>query len=166
MFQQQTNFFSQQQQQENMSFWKQNNFHSSKTNFFGGDADEPPYCLQSTHKPIDNTTSVCITKQKTWFSVSLRQSVFDYFFYWGSVRVVRSDCVSSMLIQRQRTRAPRDSKSHKSCVFRTTVSTARLSGRLDADVTSLQRKVTRIVITDFLCWFPVCVMAFISVAGK
>nr|XP_039250278.1 G-protein coupled receptor GRL101-like [Styela clava] len=30
---------------------------------------------------------------------------------------------------------------------------------------ALQRKITRIVVTDFLCWMPVCIMGFLQVAG-
>nr|XP_039248860.1 uncharacterized protein LOC120326605 [Styela clava] len=32
-------------------------------------------------------------------------------------------------------------------------------------IIALQRKVTRIVLTDFCCWMPICIMAFLKVSG-
>ena len=45
---------------------------------------------------------------------------------------------------------------------------SRETQRSDVDLANakLQRKVTRIIFTDFCCWIPICIMAFMSAAGK
>ena len=29
----------------------------------------------------------------------------------------------------------------------------------------MQRRISRIIITDFLCWIPICIMAFVKLSG-
>ncbi|XP_076803122.1 uncharacterized protein LOC143447077 [Clavelina lepadiformis] len=32
-------------------------------------------------------------------------------------------------------------------------------------ITRMNRRIARVIITDFLCWFPICLMAYVSMAG-
>lgn len=42
-------------------------------------------------------------------------------------------------------------------------STAR--DKRDKQSAAMQRKLTRILASDFLCWMPVCIMGFLQLAG-
>lgn len=52
-------------------------------------------------------------------------------------------------------------------IYRTTTRRSQLSTASSAEdrANALQRKITRIVATDFCCWMPICIMGFIRVSG-
>ena len=35
----------------------------------------------------------------------------------------------------------------------------------DKNRSTMQRRISRIIITDFLCWIPICIMAFVKLSG-
>ena len=39
------------------------------------------------------------------------------------------------------------------------------SNQRDKQQSKMQRRISRIIITDFLCWIPICVMAFVKLSG-
>ena len=39
------------------------------------------------------------------------------------------------------------------------------SNQRDKQQSKMQRRISRIIITDFLCWIPICVMAFVNLSG-
>lgn len=54
--------------------------------------------------------------------------------------------------------------SYVAVYFIATKTNAKASKRSRSS-SKLQRKITRIVVTDFLCWIPICIMAFLQLGG-
>ena len=49
--------------------------------------------------------------------------------------------------------------------FRITLRKHRDAGLHDDAFNVLQRKISRIILTNGCCWIPICIMAFLSAAG-
>ena len=50
--------------------------------------------------------------------------------------------------------------------YRITMSKQRKAGQRDRTSNNLQRKISRIILTNGCCWIPVCILAFISAGGR
>nr|XP_039255128.1 G-protein coupled receptor GRL101-like [Styela clava] len=108
--------------------------------------DRNPLYSTINKNDVENLSRALLTKQRFEDDPAIEKKLGT----WSLLESLISDLNSTFKVERRKTQEKN----------------AAVSDKLKAErAIKMQKKITLIILTDFLCWMPVCVMGFLTVSG-